>query len=219
MANIARLRVASELPSIPEESQFISLVPRSLIKIFPKGIARGSIAEIYGPRSSGRLSLCLQILAQATVQSEVCAVIDLYDSFSPVCAASAGVRLEKLVWVRSRGNAEHAIRAADLLLHAGGFGVVLLDLCEANARILNRIPLSYWYRFRRAIEHTPTILLVCADSIQARSCSNNQLQLKPNVFHWAGTALHRLLRGLEVNAILRKGTVVRPESLFLKMSA
>src|SRR5437868_15010594 len=107
MAKYALLRTAAELPSTPEEPKFIPLIPHGLTKIFPNGIARSSIAEIYGPRSSGRMSLCLQILAQATTQNEVCAVIDLYDSFSPACAASAGVHLEKLVWVRSRGNAEH----------------------------------------------------------------------------------------------------------------
>ena len=49
----------------------------------------------------------------------------------PAPAASAGVELSKLVWVRCGGNAEHALRAADLLIQAGGFGVVALDLAEA----------------------------------------------------------------------------------------
>ncbi len=219
MAKYALIRKASQLHSSPDGYQPNSLFIKGINKIFPNGITRGTIVEIYGRRSSGRMSVCLQMLAQATAQGEVCAVIDLYDSFHPASAAFAGVRLEKLVWVRSRGNVEHALRAADLLLHAGGFGIVLLDLCEANRHVLNRIPLSYWYRFRRAIEYTPTILLICADSIQARSCSANQLQLKSNVFHWAGTALCRVLRGLEVNAILHKGAVVHPKSLFLEPSA
>ena len=109
--------------------------------------------------------LCvLDILAHATQRGEVCAVVDLEDSFHPASAQAAGVVLDQVIWVRCRGNAEHTMRAADLLLHAGGFGIILLDLCEASARVLNRIPLSYWHRFRRAVEDTPTILLICGDS-------------------------------------------------------
>jgi hypothetical protein len=218
MANLALIRNACKLQLSPDESRTTPLFAQGIQSIFPNGIARGTITEIHGKRSSGRMSVCLQILAQATIQGEVCAVIDLYDSFSPASAAAAGVRLEKLIWVRSRGNPKHTISAADLLLHAGGFGIVLLDLCEADPHVVNHIPLSYWYRFRRAIEQTPTILLLCADSVQARSGATNQLQLKSNTFHWAGTALGRFLRGLEVKAILRKGMLVRPESLFLKTS-
>ena len=59
-----------------------------------------------------------------------------------------GVELSKLVWVRCGGNAEHALRAADLLIQAGGFGVVALDLAEAAPAALNRIPPTAWFRFR-----------------------------------------------------------------------
>ncbi len=111
--------------------------------------------------------------------------------FSPESAAAAGIALDRLVWVRCHGNAEHAMRAADLLLHAGGFGLVLLDLCEADARILNRIPLSYWYRFRRAIEHTPTIFLLCADTHQARSASV-AIELRRRQTRWLGNAPFRV---------------------------
>jgi hypothetical protein len=140
------------------------------------------------------------MLAQATARGEICAVIDLYDRFHPASAQSAGVQLDRILWVRCRGNAEHTIRATDLLLHAGGFGIVLLDLCDANAYLLNRIPLSYWHRFRRAIEHTPAILLICADSAQARSCSASNLELKPKVFLWSGRPPFSRLRGIKTYA-------------------
>jgi hypothetical protein len=95
------------------------------------------------------------------------------------------------------------MRSADLLLHAGGFGVVALDLCETALRVLNRIPISYWFRFQRAIESTPTILLVSARSSQARSCSINALELELKVPHWSGQVPFRLLQGFE--------TMVRPQ--------
>src|SRR6185369_8729168 len=46
------------------------------------------------------------------------------------------------------GNVEHAMRAADLVIHAGGFGTVAVDLAEALPRQLQRIPPTAWFRFR-----------------------------------------------------------------------
>jgi len=112
------------------------------------------------------------------------------------------------------------MRAADLLLHAGGFGVVLLDLCEASTRILNRIPLSYWYRFRRAVEHTPTILLVCGDVCsQAKASCRMGLELKHKESHWSGKVPFLRLEGLETVATLRKPVSKRPEVVFLSSVA
>lgn len=186
------------------EPKFSALPLPGLNSLLANGLCRGAIAEVSGRRSSGRTSIAMHILAQATARGEICAVIDLYNKFHPASAQAAGVELNRLIWVRCRGNAEHAIRATDLLLHAGGFGVVLLDLCDAPARVLNRIPLSYWYRFRRAVEHTPAILLLCADSPQAKSCASYSIELKPKVFHWSGKAPFLLLRGMEANAMLRR---------------
>ena len=219
MANTALLRSeeltqrASSLPVSGGESKFLELPVPALKSLLIKGLARGAMADITGLRSSGRTSLYLHILAQATAVGEVCAVIDAEDSFDPVSARAAGVKLEQVVWVRCRGNAEHALRATDLLLHAGGFGVVLLDLCEIPARVLNRIPLSYWYRFRRAVEHTPGILLVCGETPQAKSCSAAHLELKRKQFDWSGRAPFLLLRSLASAVFLRKRSVQKMELL------
>jgi hypothetical protein len=212
-------RPASTLSSLREEPKFVSLQVPGLKRVFRNGLSRGEIAEVNGGRSSGRTSLCLHILAQATRRGEVCAVVDLYDSFHPASAAAMGARLQNLIWVRCHGNAEHAMRAADLLLHAGGFGVVLLDICEASPRVLNRIPLSYWYRFQRAIENTPTILVVCAEISQVRSSSSNKLQLRCKTVDWHGTAPFLVLHGIEANAILQKTSTDFPESLSIQTVA
>jgi hypothetical protein len=196
---------ASALALGGRESKFGALPLPGLKPLLPNGLGRGSIAEASGRRSSGCTSVALHVLSQATGGGEICAVIDLYDSFHPGSAQAAGIELDRIVWVRCRGNAEHAMRAADLLLHAGGFGVVVLDLSEASARVLNRIPLSYWHRFRRAVEHTPTILLLRTDSAQAKSCAANGLELKAKAFHWGGAAPFRLLRGMEAQALVRRG--------------
>src|ERR1700736_4715977 len=133
------------------------------------GFPRGAISEILGPESSGRTTLVHSLLAASTAQLEICAYVDTDDSFDPVSAAAAGVVLSQLVWIRCGHNAGHALKAADYLLHAGGFGVIVLDLCQAPTRIANGIPISYWYRFRRAIENTPTILALVQNEPMAKS--------------------------------------------------
>lgn len=182
------------------------------------GLMRGSIAEICGPRSSGRTGFVLHILAQATLGGEICAVVDLNGSFAPGCAGGAGVILSQLVWVRCQNNIEHALRATDLLLHAGGFGIVVLDLCDATTRMLNRIPLSYWYRFRRAVENTPSNLVILAAQPLAKSCSSAKFEWKLKHFRWSGKKPGRLLRGIESLATLTK-TGVQPVSASLRTVA
>lgn len=222
MANIGALqlnqhyRFAKELAVQQAEPKFPPLPAPGFPALLSRGLGRGILAEIYGKRSSGRTSASLHLLAQSTRRGEICAVVDLHDSFDPASASHAGVHLDRLLWVRCGGNAEHAMRAADLLLHAGGFGMVLLDLCDASPRILNRIPLSYWYRFRRAIEQTPTIFLLCADTSQARSASL-QMETKRKRSRWSGKAPFLLLRGLEAQAV-NKSAMFPPESLAIQVA-
>src|ERR1035441_8425883 len=125
------------------------------------GLPRGGLTEIVGPASSGRTSLLLSILAQATARQEICALVDAEDAFDPASAAAAGVQLEWLIWVRSCG-AERALKAADLLIQGGGFGVVVLGLGDPPPAAASRISLTSWFRLRRAVEHTPTVLVAVA---------------------------------------------------------
>jgi hypothetical protein len=72
---------------------------------------------------------------------------------------------------------EQALRATDLLLESGGCGLIILDLGDMPQQAARRIPLTTWFRFRRAIEHTPTILLAIEQHAIAGSCSSLLLQL------------------------------------------
>src|SRR5713226_1757861 len=99
------------------------------------GFPRGAISEIVGQESSGRTTLVHALLAASTAKFEICAYVDTSDSFDPVSAAAAGVALAQLVWIRCGNDAGHALKAADYLLHAGGFGAVVLDLGQVSARI------------------------------------------------------------------------------------
>jgi recombination protein RecA len=115
------------------------------------GLPRGSITEIHGPASSGRTSLVASILAAAAAREEICAYIDAGDAFDPASAEAAGVDLARLLWIRCGGHPEHALKAADLLIQNGGFGLVVLDLGDVSTQIARRIPLASWFRFRRSI--------------------------------------------------------------------
>jgi hypothetical protein len=72
---------------------------------------------------------------------------------------------------------EQVLRATDLLLESGGFGLIVLDLGDLPPQAARRIPLTTWFRFRRAIEHTPTILLTIEQQPIAGSCSSMLLKL------------------------------------------
>lgn len=168
------------------------------------GLPRGAITEISGLPSSGKTSLLISILAQATCGGEICALVDIYNRFDPFSASQAGVLLSNLLWIRCRGDAGGALKAADLLLHGGGMGVVCLDICEVPARLLNALPTSYWYRFRRAVENTPAILLVLSQQQNVRSCAARAMECRHVGISWTGTGHARLLEGLRAEVALRK---------------
>ena len=72
----------------------------SLDAILDGGVPRGSIVELCGTASSGRTSLSFSLLAKATERQEVCAYVDVSDSLDPLSLASAGVDLQRLLWIR-----------------------------------------------------------------------------------------------------------------------
>jgi hypothetical protein len=67
---------------------------------------------------------------------------------------------------------EQVFKVTDLLLQSHGFGMIALDLGDIPAPDARRIPLVSWFRFRRAIEHSPTVLLVLEQQPIAGSCSS-----------------------------------------------
>jgi len=79
----------------------------------------------------------------------------------------------------SERRLEQVLRATDLLLESGGFGLIILDLADLPPQAARRIPLTTWFRFRRAVENKPTILLAIEQHPIAGSCSSLILQLGP----------------------------------------
>ena len=142
------------------------------------GLPRGGITEIFGPASSGRTSVMYSLLAYATAHEETCALVDTNDVFSPTAATAAGIDFDRLLWIRCAGDLEHAFKATDLLLHAGGFGLVILDLGDVAGKEARGIISSWWYRFRRTVEDQPTVLTVVSEEACTRSCAALALELK-----------------------------------------
>jgi hypothetical protein len=149
------------------------------------GLPRGAITEIFGPASSGRTSFMLSALAHATKHEEVCGLVDTNNAFDPKSAARAEMNCERLLWIRCGNNLEHAFKATDLLLQSGGFGLVLLDLGDVPAKSAKRIISSWWYRFRRTLEATPTALVVIAEESCVRSCATLALELRTETCLWS----------------------------------
>ncbi len=165
------------------------------------GLPRGCLTEIVGPASSGRTSLLLGILAAATARQEACVLVDAEDTFSPHSADEAGVQLGRLLWVRCGHSAEQALKAADLLIQGGGFGLVAMDLGNTAPQSARRISLTSWFRLRRAVEHTPTVLVSLARQANAKTCASLVIECGRNATTWSGAqSVSRLLRGFEVRA-------------------
>src|SRR3984893_4302331 len=150
------------------------------------GLPRGALTEIFGPSCSGRTSLLFSALCARTMHAETCALIDGCDAFDPHSAEAAGIDLKQLLWVRCR-TMEQSFRATDFLLQAGGFGFIALDLSDIPRELVYRVPLDTWFRFRRAVEGTPTILLVLEQEPYAKTCASLVLRLEAQRSRWRAT--------------------------------
>jgi len=150
------------------------------------GLPRGSLIEVFGPSCSGRTSLLFSALGARTTEAEACALIDGCDAFDPHSAEAAGIDLKQLLWVRCQ-NLEQSFRATDFILQAGGFGFIALDLSDVSHELVHRVPLDTWFRFRRAIEGTSTILLVLEQEPHAKTCASLVLQMEAEKSRWKST--------------------------------
>jgi recombination protein RecA len=204
-------RFESPLTIRKRESELLSTGIPAIDQLTAGGIPRGALTEISGPESSGRTALLFALLTQSTRRGECCAWIDASGAFDPASAEQAGADLNRLLWVNcstpncstpncstpnSGNSTEHALKSLDLILQAGGFGLIVLDLGDIPDKEVRRIPLASWFRLRHAAERTGAALIAVERQINARSCSALQLELRRKGPVWIG----KLLRGLEIQA-------------------
>jgi recombination protein RecA len=192
------------------------------------GLPRGAMTEICGAACSGRTSLLLSALASRTADGEVCALVDARDNFDPLTANAAGIALGKLLWVRCQ-NIEQALRATDLLIQAGGFGMVAVDLSDVPTRTVRQVPLNAWFRFRRAVEDTPTILLLLEQEAHAKTCASLVVRLEMGKKQWTEARFAevsansypfaKLLRGFAVRGDIVRSRIQIPEQRVINILA
>lgn len=173
--------------------------PPDLRPLLP-GFPEGAITEISGLRSSGRTTLFHAALAQATAAGELCAVVDGSDSFDPASAEAAGVHLHRVLWVQCHHDIQDTLKSADLILHGGGFRMLVIDLCDLPANELQRVPPAWWHRLRLSVESTTGVVLVASAAPLLRQAAVTQLELSGARAHWPGT----LLGGVDLRVNLRK---------------
>ena len=150
-------------------------------RLLGAGIVRGRISEIVGPIGAGKTSLAAGFVASTTRRGETAAWIDAADSFDPATVAAAGADLARVLWSAPRINsvspvsrfarlkaekspawhaapAWNAVRAAELVLEAGGFGLVVIDF----GNFARAIPPSAALRVARIAERTGAAVIVLA---------------------------------------------------------
>ena len=146
------------------------------------GLPRGQVSEIAGSPSSGRTTLLLQLLGAATRGGEITALVDTCDRLDVASAAAAAIDLDRLLWIRGESRlvlserseskdrvVDRAIKALTLVLQAGGFAVVAIDLADVQPRVLKSLPFTTWLRLQRIVEGSDTACLLVTPEPLARS--------------------------------------------------
>src|SRR5262250_2221875 len=94
------------------------------------GLPRGRVVEIYGPESSGKTTLCLQVVAQIQKAGGVAAYIDAENALDPVYAGKLGVDVGNLL-ISQPDTGEQALEIADMLVRSGGVDIIVIDSVAA----------------------------------------------------------------------------------------
>jgi recombination protein RecA len=94
------------------------------------GLPRGRVVEVYGPESSGKTTLCLQVVAQVQKQGGVAAYIDAENALDPVYAGKLGVNVGDLL-ISQPDTGEQALEIADMLVRSGGVDIIVIDSVAA----------------------------------------------------------------------------------------
>ena len=95
------------------------------------------------------------------------------------------------------------------------FGGIWLDLSLADKDFLDRMPSSYWFRFKVGLKDTASVLLVTLEETRLRSASHQSVRVEKEASEWAGDSGFRVMRGAEVRLEMTKPVSVASERLGL----
>ena len=113
-----------KIPAIPTGSLGLDLA------LGIGGLPRGRVVEIYGPESSGKTTLTLEVIAQCQKLGGTAAFIDAEHALDPVYAEKLGVNVEELL-ISQPDTGEQALEVADIMVHSGGIAVLVIDSVAA----------------------------------------------------------------------------------------
>jgi hypothetical protein len=224
MANLARARLESALRERKLDRTLTTTQPAgegrdepalatditALDACLRGGLPRGQLSEIVGPASSGRTTLLLQAMAASTQRGEIAALVDTFDRLDVASVTAAGIDPQRLLWIRgvpiavgptrdTDAAVARALKALNLVLQAGGFGCVVLDLADVPSLVLRQIPFTTWLRVQRIVEGRDTACLLIAPHALARSAGGLTLSLAGRV-RWTGDAdRSRHLSGADIH--------------------
>jgi RecA/RadA recombinase len=155
------------------------------------GWRQGEISELVGGRSTGKTNVLLASLAAATADEGVAAIVDAVDRFDPRSLQEAGGDLPRVLWVRGAAitiemarpalveeAVSRAVRAFDLIIRAGGFSLVALDLSDVPPRYLRALPWATWKRLAYANEGRSTVGLIVSQEPVGRSARGVSMVLQ-----------------------------------------
>jgi len=216
--------LTTALPSL-ERTDPAAVLPTdvaALDRALRGGLPRGQLSEITGPRSSGRTTLLLQVMSAVTQRGEIVALVDTFDRLDMASVVAAGADLSRLLWVRGQAitraqgsglrpqvgpqgdlverTIDRALKALNLVLQAGGFSVVAIDLADVPMAVLRRLPYTTWLRVQRAVEGSDTACVLVTPEPLARSAGGLTLALEGHTT-WTGTSEQsRRVAGLDMGA-------------------
>jgi len=94
------------------------------------GLPMGRIVEVYGPESSGKTTLTLQVIAEAQKEGKTCAFVDAEHALDPIYAQKLGVNIDELL-VSQPDTGEQALEICDMLVRSSAVDVVIVDSVAA----------------------------------------------------------------------------------------
>lgn len=158
------------------------------------GLRRGTLTELTGWRSAGRLATVLAVLASVTGSGEAAALVDTGDGFDPENGQTAGIDLDRLLWVRPQ-KIRDAIHCAELVIQTG-FPLVVIDF---GLRLRGARPYdAAWVRLARAAEHHGAVLLVSSPWPLTGGASEAHINLdRPRGVWTGGGKAPSLLTGID----------------------
>src|SRR5688572_7624506 len=200
-----------------DPSAFIPFDLTAIDGILHGGLPRGQVSEIAGAPSSGRTTLLLRLISAVTRRGEIAALIDTCDRLDVAAVSAAGIDAGRLLWIRGESTdalrvsdrvIDRAVKALNLVLQAGGFALVAIDLADVPPRVLKSLPYTTWLRVQRIVEGSDTACLLIGPEPLARSAGGLTMlctgqatwsaagarEVEPGAAHARLTGLHTRVR-------------------------